>query len=108
MVFEVAHSSWAIDLHAKRKRYGQAGVIEYVVLCLQPRQLRWFDLARAIEYEPDEAGTLRSQVFPGLWLNCGTVLAVDKYQQAMDLVAQGLASSEHQDFIDRLSSGKRS
>lgn len=41
LVCEVAYSSRAIDLHLKRKRYAKAGVREYFVLCLQPKQIHW-------------------------------------------------------------------
>src|SRR5215469_7378974 len=42
LVAEVAHSSRAIDMHQKRQDYERAGVQEYLVLCVEERQLYWF------------------------------------------------------------------
>ena len=44
LVIEVAHSSEAIDLDAKRRDYERAGVLEYLVLCVREGELRPFDL----------------------------------------------------------------
>src|SRR5712692_887457 len=44
LIAEIAHSSRAIDMHAKRDDYARYGVLEYLVMCLRERQLRWFDL----------------------------------------------------------------
>src|SRR5262249_48080662 len=44
LMAEIAHSSRAIDMHAKRDDYERAGVVEYVVLCVQERELHWFHL----------------------------------------------------------------
>lgn len=37
LVVEVANTSYAIDLHVKRKRYATAGSLECLVVCLQPQ-----------------------------------------------------------------------
>src|SRR6185437_16010759 len=76
LVAEVAHSSRAIDLHLKRQRYERAGVIEYVVLCLAPKEIHWFDLANRTTIESD-GGILRSIVLPGLWIDEAGLLEND-------------------------------
>src|SRR5437016_8322564 len=53
LLAEIAHSSRAIDLHAKRDDYARYGVVEYLVVCLRERQLRWFDLRANQELSPD-------------------------------------------------------
>ncbi len=44
LIVEVASSSESIDLNAKRRDYEQAGVLEYVVVVLRQRAVRWFVL----------------------------------------------------------------
>jgi hypothetical protein len=43
-VREVASSSESIDLHRERRDYEQADVLEYVVVVLRQRVVRWFVL----------------------------------------------------------------
>jgi Uma2 family endonuclease len=42
LIVEVASSSAAIDLHAKRRDYEQAGVREYIVIILCQRTVQWW------------------------------------------------------------------
>src|SRR4051794_36117359 len=56
LIAEVAHSSRSIDLHAKRDDYTRYGVLEYLVVCLRDRRLRWFDLRADQELQPDADG----------------------------------------------------
>jgi Uma2 family endonuclease len=101
LVCEVAYSSRAIDLHLKRRRYAQAGVLEYIVLCLEPREIRWFDFATGSMITPNDSGVLRSKAFPGLWMANQSVLQLD-YLAVMDKLTEGLASAEHAAFATEL------
>jgi hypothetical protein len=101
LVAEVAHSSRAIDLHLKKPRYALAGVLEYIVLCLDPLRLYWFDLQGKQDLAPDAEGTFRSNVFPGLWLDGPALLARD-YRRSMAALSQGMESSEYHEFAARL------
>lgn len=101
LICEIAHSSRAIDLHLKRKRYERAGVLEYIVFCLDPREIYWFDFASKIRIEPDGNGIIQSRAFPGLWI-CSKALLTTDYQRAMKVLNLGLATREHQDFSTRL------
>jgi hypothetical protein len=42
-------------------------------------------------------------VFPGLWLNRSALLAGD-LAKVLDVLQQGLASQDHQDFVQDLAS----
>lgn len=101
LICEIAHSSRAIDLHLKRKRYERAGVLEYIVFCLDPREIFWFDFAGKIRIEPDGNGIIQSRAFPGLWI-CSKALLTTDYHGAMKVLNLGLSSTEHQDFSRRL------
>ena len=105
LVVEVAMSSVAYDLHDKLWVYRRNGIPEYVVWQIYDERLDWFVL-REGEYAllaPDEAGLVRSQVFPGLWLTVPALLAGDLAGVLAEL-QNGLASAEHTVFVERLSS----
>jgi Uma2 family endonuclease len=103
LVVEVAASSASYDLHDKLRAYRRNGVQEYVVWRVLEGALDWLVL-REGSYEglePDEAGVLRSEVFPGLWLNVEALLVQDM-TAVMATLQEGLASPEHTDFVARL------
>jgi len=101
LVIEVAHSSEAIDLDAKRADYERAGVLEYLVLCVREKLLKPFDLKAGRELKIDSDGIYRSKVFPGLWIDPSAVLTGD-ITRLLAVVQQGLAAPEHATFVDRL------
>jgi len=105
LVAEVAHTSKSIDLHLKKQRYARTGVLEYIVLCLNPKELRWFDLRNDCEFSADSDGVFRSIAFPGLWIG-STHLLSDQYHPLMDTLSRGLASAEHADFVARLAAAR--
>ncbi len=100
-VLEIAHTSSAIDLHSKRERYLKSGVREYIVLCLRPRELFWFDLSTNPRLEADSDGLYRSKILPGLWLNLQAILDIN-YSVAMESIKKGLESAAHAEFAATL------
>src|SRR5262245_64828929 len=100
LIVEVASSSESIDLHAKRRDYEQAGVLEYVVVVLRQRVVRWFVLQNGTdrEVEADAQGLFKSTVFPGLWLGESALLRLDVLQ-VMVTLQQGLETPEHAAFV---------
>jgi hypothetical protein len=104
LISEIAHSSRSIDLHTKREDYTRYGVLEYLVLCLKEKQLRWFDLRANKELFPDGDGIFRMRCFPGLWIHGEALLAKDR--RLMDTLEQGLATPAHADFARRLAGAK--
>ncbi|HET6382839.1 MAG TPA: Uma2 family endonuclease, partial [Armatimonadota bacterium] len=70
LAIEVAASSVSYDLHVKLEVYQERGVREYVVWRTQDRAIDWFVLRGGVyeRLEPRPDGILRSEVFPGLWL----------------------------------------
>ena len=99
LVAEVAASSVSYDMGKKLHVYRRNGVLEYIVWRVQDRQIDWFVLRHG-GYEPlatDADGFLRSEVFPGLWLDPDALLRGD-----LAAVQQGLASPGHADFVARL------
>ncbi|MGL5807940.1 MAG: Uma2 family endonuclease [Xenococcaceae cyanobacterium] len=104
LIVEVAASSAAYDLHDKKRAYRRNGVQEYLVWRVYDRQLDWFSL-EAGEYillEPDSTGIIRSVIFPGLYLAVSALLS-GEMTIVLEILQQGLNTSEHQEFIQRLS-----
>jgi Uma2 family endonuclease len=108
LVVEVAASSVAYDLHDKRRVYQRTGVQEYLALTVYEQEAAWFALREGV-YEPlpaDESGTLRSEVFPGLWLNVPAFWAGD-LAAVLATLQEGLASAEHHAFVTKLQTGSK-
>lgn len=101
LVVEVAHSSEALDLHAKRADYTQAGVLEYLVLLVREGQLRAFDLSGNAELPVGRDGVYRSKVFPGLWIDPAAVLSGD-LRRVFAVLDKGIKSPEHGVFVKKL------
>lgn len=103
LIVEIAASSAAYDLHAKRRVYARNGVQEYLVVQMYEQRIDWFILREGV-YEmltPDEEGMLRSEIFPGLWLDVNAFWAGDLAAMLATL-QRGLGAPEHADFIARL------
>jgi Uma2 family endonuclease len=79
LIVEVAASSVSYDLHQKKGAYRRSGVAEYVVWRVLDEAIDWFRL-RGGEYtvvQPDAAGVVESEQFPGLQLHVPSLLAGD-------------------------------
>jgi Uma2 family endonuclease len=101
LIIEVAHSSVAIDLHAKKDDYRDAGVREYLVLCLQEQELRAFDLPADEPWPLPADRVFRSRVFPGLWIDEAATIAED-LRKLLATLRRGLKSAEHAAFVRQL------
>ncbi len=103
LVAEVAYSSVSKDLHEKAEIYRRNGAREYVVWRVEDRAIDWLIL-REGRYErlaPAEDGILRSEIFPGLWLDAEALLRGD-LAAVFGAVQRGLATPEHPAFVERL------
>jgi Uma2 family endonuclease len=103
---EIAYSTRAIDLHQKRDDYQRAGVLEYVVLCMETRELVWWHFPSERMIKPDRQGVSRSRVFPGLWID-GRALFASDTKRLIEVLEQGLASRAHSAFVKRLEAAHR-
>jgi Uma2 family endonuclease len=106
LVAEIAVSSLAIDLNAKKADYEKYGVLEYIVVCVGEKQVRWFDLARRRELKADADEIIRARRFPGLWIDVEALLARD-LNALMLTLQKGLASPEHGKFVKKLAAQKK-
>lgn len=100
---EVAASTAAYDLHAKMEVFRRNGVREYLVWRTRDQAVDWFVLrdGRYDRLAPGPDGLLRSETFPGLWLE-PTALIEEGRGRIGRAVRRGIASAEHAAFVDRL------
>jgi Uma2 family endonuclease len=99
LIAEIADSSSAYDLHDKRQAYRRNGVQEYLIWQVLKQRLDWFYL-QAGEYialDADAQGILRSQVFPGLWLDRPAVLQ-GNMAQVVAVLSQGVTTPGYAAF----------
>ncbi len=108
LVIETSASSASYDLYDKLRAYRRNGVQEYVVRRVLDRAVDWFTLRDGAyeRLEPDEAGIIRSEVFPGLWLNVTALLGGDG-PKVLATLQEGLASPERAAFVEGLRSAQR-
>ena len=100
-IVEIAASSRSIDLHAKYDDYRRYGVLEYLVVCVPERRLYWFDLRADRELSIDADRVLRVRSFPGLWIDSDALWA-DDLTKLLATSEQGLATTEHAEFVKKL------
>jgi len=108
LIVEVAASSASYDLHVKREVYQRNGVQEYVVWRVYDRQVDWFRLedGQYVSVPGDAAGMIHSRTFPGLRLAVPALLSGDLARVLAEL-QNGLASAEHQAFVEALAEAMR-
>lgn len=104
LVAEVAASSASNDLYDKKRAYRRNGVQEYIVWQILENKVDWFSLQNDeyVTLEADANGIIKSQIFPGLWLDM-TALLTGEMTKVLAVLQQGLNSTEHQAFVERLS-----
>jgi Uma2 family endonuclease len=108
LLAEIASSTAAYDLHAKRRAYERAGVQEYIVVVLRQRRVIWFvrEHGRFMELQPAPDGILRSRFFPGLWLDSQALLE-GRTRRVYEVLQQGLASPDHHEFVKKLAAARQ-
>jgi Uma2 family endonuclease len=104
LAVEVSASSATIDLGDKKRAYRRNGIREYLVWQVFDHRIDWFSLQNGdyVSLLPDENGVIRSQVFPGLWLQVNAMLENDM-PQVLSVLQAGLNSQGHQSFTRQLS-----
>ena len=108
LVAEVGASSVSIDLGKKLDAYRRNGVCEYIVWRVLDRQVDWYVNrdGRFVPLPPSADGIVRSEVFPGLWLDVAALVRRDgKAVQAA--LQQGLDSPSHAEFVAQLERNRR-
>lgn len=107
LIVEIAASTVSLDLHQKLEVYQLHQVQEYLVWRVEDDQLDWFQLQQGkyLKLQTDIEGILYSQMFPGLWLDQNALLT-GNLAKVLRVLQKGLASGEHQSFVEKLNSSK--
>ena len=108
LAVEVTASTASYDMHAKKRAYQRNGVREYLVWRTDDEAIDWFALHRGRyrRLKPGPDGVLRSDVFPGLWLDPAALLSGD-LATVLRVLQRGLSSPEHAAFVKRLARPRR-
>ena len=103
LAIEICLTSTEVDFGPKLALYQRAGVREYVTIEIFGKRIVWRMLEGATyvpqKLPPDDV--LRSQVFPGLWLDIAAFWA-DDGGRMLETLNEGLAQEEHRRFVERL------
>lgn len=102
-IVEIAASSASYDMNQKKGVYDRHGIQEYLVVLPLKQEVAWFVLRDEgyVRLQPDADGILRSQVFPGLWLQPAAIWT-NGLITLLDVGQQGIASPEHNVFVEQL------
>ena len=103
LIVEIAASSTSIDLNKKLEVYCNHQVQEYIVWRVEEGEIDWFRLRddRYVRLTSNLAGIICSEVFRGLWLDKEAILTRN-LTRVIEVVQQGLATAEHQEFVRNL------
>ncbi len=103
LIVEITASTASYDLHEKKRAYRRNSVREYLVWLVEEQRIEWWQLVSGdyVSLPQDETGVIRSQVFPGLWLDARSLLEGD-LAKVLNCVREGTASPEHQAFVESL------
>jgi Uma2 family endonuclease len=108
LVAEISSSTVKVDLGAKFRVYQRTQVREYVVWRVVARAVDWFVLRQGTydRLQPGPDGILKSEVFPGLWLDSEALVRGD-LAGVLAVVQQGIASPEHGHFAAELQKARK-
>lgn len=104
LIVEIAASTVSIDLHDKLKAYRRNQVQEYVVWRVDDNEIDWFRLKdeKYIKLQADENGIIKSEIYPGLWLDVTALLKGDLVK-VLDVLKQGIETPAHTNFCQKIS-----
>ncbi|CCQ49932.1 Uma2 family endonuclease [Crocosphaera watsonii] len=104
LIVEIAASTVSIDLHGKLKAYRRNQVQEYVVWRVDDNEIDWFRLKdeKYIKLQADENGIIKSEIYPGLWLDVTALLKGDLVK-VLDVLKQGIETPAHTNFCQKIS-----
>jgi Uma2 family endonuclease len=107
LAVEICLTSTEVDFGPKRKLYQRAGVREYITIETFRKRIVWRVLVDGVymQQETPPDGILRSEFFPGLWLDTAAFWTGDGAKMLAALNT-GLASEVHQKFAAHLAAAK--
>lgn len=103
LVVEIAASRATVCLREKLQAYRRNGVSEYIVWQVLEERIDWFQLQTDsyVNAIADKSNVLKSEAFPGLWLDVQATLSKDIRRVAAVRQA-GLEGSQRKAFLNQL------
>lgn len=103
LIGEVAYSSLAYDKSVKRPIYQREKVREFILWRVEERIIDWYALHGESydELSVDPSGIIRSEIFPGLWLDVTAMVRGD-LAKVLEVLQQGIATEAHAEFVRKL------
>jgi Uma2 family endonuclease len=103
LVAEISASTTSIDLNLKFQAYRRNGIREYIVWRVLDKEVDWYALEQGqyVPLPPDAAGTIRSGVFPGLWLDTAALIKLNR-KRLYATLRQGMATREFAEFASQV------
>ncbi|NET56138.1 MAG: Uma2 family endonuclease [Symploca sp. SIO2E6] len=95
LIVEIVASTVSIDLNDKQKAYRRNQVQEYLVWRVYDQKFDWFRLTEGkyIKLQPDAQGIIKSEIYPGLWLDVPALLS-GNLAKVLEILQQGIGSRE--------------
>lgn len=103
LAVEIAASSASMDAREKKTAYRTSKIPEYLLWRTEDEVVNWWQL-EGNEYcalKPHAGGSLRSKVFPGLWIDVEALFLGDSAKLLAKL-QEGIRSPEHREFVTEL------
>ncbi len=102
LLAEISASTVSMDMKTKLEVYRRCKVREYLVWRIEDEEIDWFILRRGRFVKlTSEDGILRSETFPGLWLDSIALVAMN-LARVLEVGRLGVACPEHAAFVARL------
>jgi Uma2 family endonuclease len=105
---EISRSSADYDRRVKLPIYRDAGVREFILWRIDDQEIDW-RILRNGQYEQVPAsddGIIRSETFPGLWLDVAAMIRGD-LASVLNVLRRGIESPEHAEFTAELQHRKQ-
>ncbi|HTI52543.1 MAG TPA: Uma2 family endonuclease [Planctomycetaceae bacterium] len=107
LVGEISATSVSIDLNAKLRVYRRNQVREYIVWRVLDRAIDWFVLRQSefVALSPGPDGLLKSEIFPGLWLDVDALVR-NELSTVLARLQEGIAGLDHAEFVAKLTAAQ--
>jgi Uma2 family endonuclease len=107
LAVEICITSTEVEFGPKRALYQRAGVREYITVEMFGQRIVWRMLQDGayVEQAVSPDGILRSQAFPGLWLDVAAFWA-DDGAKLLAVLNAGLSADDHRNFVAHLAAAK--
>jgi Uma2 family endonuclease len=100
LAIEIADKAGYVDLNARSKALAFVG--EYIVVCLQRRELHYFDIdGDVVSYDIGSKPIWKSYQFPGLYIDFDAVVS-NNNERSISVLHEGLVDPQRESWLSML------